>query len=224
MKTAFFPLRRIVFSARTLIRPALILLFGLQLNLQGELIEMINGDRYQGKLVSVNRTTVYLNSDIQGDVKLPRSKVAAIYFNFNETLTITGAGVTKSLKTPGVKISPSKAVQIRSAAGSGVALKRSGAASETGKVLKQIQTKGINSELIQQVQKQFLGQGGPEAQANFNDMLQGLMDGSIDMNGLKVQARSAAQSIRSLKSELGDDVGPMFDGYLRILEAFLKEE
>jgi hypothetical protein len=105
-----------------------------------------------------------------------------------------------------------------------VALKRSGAASETGKVLKQIQTKGINSELIQQVQKQFLGQGGPEAQANFNDMLQGLMDGSIDMNGLKVQARSAAQSIRSLKSELGDDVGPMFDGYLRILEAFLKEE
>jgi hypothetical protein len=47
---------------------------------RGDTVELVNGDRYSGTVVSVNLTNVTLQSEIQGEVKLSRAKVARITF------------------------------------------------------------------------------------------------------------------------------------------------
>ena len=57
--------------------------------LKGDLLEMTNGDRYVGNVVSVTQTNVTFQSEIQGTMSLPRSKVARI--SFGETAGRTPA-------------------------------------------------------------------------------------------------------------------------------------
>jgi hypothetical protein len=80
-----------------------------------------------------------------------------------------------------------------------------------------------NSNLVQQVQAQILSEGGPQARDKFNELLSGLMSGKMDLNGLLVEAKSAAAQARAARKELGEDAGSMIDGYLAILDGFIRE-
>src|ERR1700742_1685184 len=50
------------------------------LPLRAEMIELVNGDHYLGKVVGMDSNYVEFVSDIQGKVHLPRNKVAQITF------------------------------------------------------------------------------------------------------------------------------------------------
>ena len=82
---------------------------------------------------------------------------------------------------------------------------------------------GAHTNLIQQVQKQFLSGAGPEANDKFNELLGGLMTGKLSVDDIRAQAKTAADQLRSLKGDLGEDAGFAVDGYLAILDHFLKE-
>ena len=43
------------------------------------------------------------------------------------------------------------------------------------------------------------------------------------MNDIRVEAKSAADQLKELKRDLGEDAGGALDGYLTILENFLRE-
>ena len=79
------------------------------------------------------------------------------------------------------------------------------------------------ADSAQLVQAQFLADAGPEANAKFNELLGGLMTGKLSLEDLRVQAQSAATQMHEARKELGDDAGVMIDGYLAILDHFLKE-
>jgi hypothetical protein len=81
---------------------------------------------------------------------------------------------------------------------------------------------GTNTNFIEQVRKQYLAEAGPEANQKFDDLVGGLLNGNIDINNLRAQAKDAADQIRSLKGQ-GGDAGDMMDSYLGILDNFLKE-
>ena len=49
------------------------------------------------------------------------------------------------------------------------------------------------------------------------------MSGKLDVNDIRAEAASAANQIRALKRDLGDDAGWAMDGYLAILDTFLRE-
>jgi hypothetical protein len=68
-----------------------------------------------------------------------------------------------------------------------------------------------------------LSTAGPDANKKYNELLGGLMSGKLDVNDIRAEAASAANQIRALKRELGDDAGGSLDGYLTILESFLGE-
>src|ERR1043165_1041173 len=55
---------------------AISILGGFQL--KADQIEMQNGDRYVGTVLSLNTNTLVLHSEVLGDLTLPRSKVAQI--------------------------------------------------------------------------------------------------------------------------------------------------
>src|ERR1039457_6289531 len=55
-----------------------LLLLRVPLRVWGDQVEMQNGDRYAGHVVSLNTNTVVLRSDVLGTLRLPRSRVAII--------------------------------------------------------------------------------------------------------------------------------------------------
>jgi hypothetical protein len=82
---------------------------------------------------------------------------------------------------------------------------------------------GTSTNLIQQVQKQFLSDAGPEANTKFNDLLGGLMSGRLSVDDIRAEAKTAADQLRALKREGGEDAGFAADTYLAILDHFLKD-
>lgn len=46
----------------------------------GDQVEMINGDRYVGKVMSLDSNTLVFQNEILGTVRLPRSKMAGVMF------------------------------------------------------------------------------------------------------------------------------------------------
>ena len=54
-------------------------------------------------------------------------------------------------------------------------------------------------------------------------MVDGLMNGKLTVNDLRAEAKSAADQLKGLKRDLGDDDSGALDGYLAILENFLRE-
>jgi len=72
------------------------------------------------------------------------------------------------------------------------------------------------------VSQQLLA-GSPEATAKYDEMVDGLMSGKINLTDLRNQARTSINQINQLKKELGPDADDALDGYLSILENFVSE-
>ncbi len=164
-------------------------------------VEMQNGDRYVGQVLSLNTNTLVLENEVLGTVRLPREKVALI------TL-----GSRPSVRAAPLPSPVPSQVGATSAARAGIATNPS----------PEFRKLAGHTNLIRQVQRQFLGDAGPEANQKFDELLSGLMSGTLTMDDLRAQAQSAADQLRALKSEGGEDAGFAADTYLAILDRFLK--
>ncbi len=153
-------------------------------------VEMQNGDRYNGKVLSLDDKSLILQNDLLGKITLPRGRISAVLLG-----TQPAGAVSNSFPRP-------------------QALK------QTNAFTAQLAS---NTNLIQQVQQKFLAGAEPVAQQKFNQLVSGLLDGSISVEDVQREAKSAADQARALRKELGPDAGFALDGYLAILDQFLKE-
>ncbi len=168
--------------------------------LHADQVEMQNGDRYIGKVLSVDSKTVLLKNDNLGTIRLLRTKVTNVTFGTNApTATSSPAAITNQ---PAAPVATTTNAQPDLSAS--------------------LQARGTNSNTIKQIQSQFLAGAGPEANAKFNEMVSGLMSGKMDVNGLRNEAKKAAANLRQMKREVGDDTG-VLDSYLSILDNFIQE-
>jgi hypothetical protein len=179
---------------------AALMLLGAVAPVQADQVVMQNNDHYNGKVLSVTTNALVLQSDILGTVTLPRGKVAVI--------TMSSEAATNASRLAAVV--PSRAP----------AVLKTNAASELSAQVRQL---GSQTNLLQQVQSQFLAAASPEANARFNRMVNDLATGRMDINSLRTQAQSAAAQLRSLEKEAGADDSGTLDIYLSILDKFLKE-
>jgi hypothetical protein len=161
-------------------------------------IEMQNGDRYNGKVISMTNDTMVLQSEVLGTIAFPRAKIAKISLGNGAP----GAAASHDSTT----LSAKPAASTNAAANSLSSLRQPAAASEAAKV-----------------KQQFLADADPAAKAKFDEMLGDLMNGKMTVADLRVQAKSAADQLRALKKELGPEADSTLDGYLSILESFLKQ-
>ncbi len=164
-------------------------------------IEMQNGDRYSGSVLSMTPDTVVLKSDVLGEIKVPRIKVSTITLG-------SAANASHLVASTNNPASARRTLQEQSTAATPDALRQLGA----------------NTNLVQQIRKQFLGDADPQANDKFDDLLTGLMTGKVDIDGLRAQAKSAADQLRSMKKDMGGDAGETLDTYLAVLDNFLSEE
>jgi len=168
--------------------------------LRGDQIEMQNGERYLGTVLCLTNDAVIVQSDLLGTLRLPRSKVAVI--TLGQTTTNSALPLVATGQTPSVSGRAGKANDDISAA------------------LRQL---GAKTNFVQTIQEQLLSSAGPEANAKYNEMVSGLMSGQLNLNDIRAQALSAANQLRTLKKDMGEDAGGALDGYLTILDTFLRE-
>lgn len=166
-------------------------------------VVMQNGDMLNGEVLAMSTNSLVLRDDNLGTITLPRAKIATIVFG--------------KVKPP----APWTPVPAN------IAAMPSYSTPETNSVSNlQAELRGIRNQtnLIQEVQAQILGSSAsPEAVNKFNELLDGLSTGKIDMNELRAEAQSAAQQLESFTNEMGPDTSAEAEGYLAILNSFLRE-
>jgi len=171
--------------------------------LRADVVEMQNGDRYSGKVLSVSADSVVLDSEILGKINVPRGKVARLAFGAN-------APAPKAADNPAPPASTNLATvpQLATSANSDLSAA--------------FRALGANTNFIGQIRQQMLGDN-PEAAGKFDELVNGLLSGQLSTGDLRREAQSSAAQLRELKRELGSDAGPELDAYLKILDEFLNE-
>jgi hypothetical protein len=172
---------------------------------RGDQVEMLNGDRYVGHVLSLGSDTLVIQNEFLGTLKLPRARIATISLE------------SRSFSTNAVRFTP-----VTSRTNSVPATPHASSLNLNDGFDTAIKQLGSSSNFINQVQQQFLAGSGPEAQAKFNDLVSGLLNGKIGVNELRTEAKTTLDQARSMRKELGEEGGSL-DSYLSILENFLKE-
>lgn len=172
-------------------------------------VNMQNGERYVGKVVTFSNETVVVQSDTLGTLAVPRSKIASIVLGTN---AVASPAPVQSPVVASAQTQPSAAAQ--------------SANSDLATTIRQLRSNTNAMQVqhqMQQVQQQILAGADPKATEMFNQMMGGLMNGSLNVDDIRAQAKTAADQLRAAKKEFGDDAGFAFDGYLAVLDGFLRE-
>lgn len=173
------------------------------LSLVADQVTMRNGDRYVGRVVSLSGETVVIESELLGTMRLARGQVEAI------SLDQRPSGQAPSTRHEG---------RTNGVSGARDGLTGTGYTNATSAKA----GLSISTNLVQQVQKQFLSGASPEAQQQFNDLVEGLMSGKLTVENIRTQAQALADQVRASRKDLGEEDSWAIDGYLAILDRFLK--
>src|SRR6266550_809240 len=133
-----------------------VILFQSTIWLRADQVEMQNGDRYLGTVLSLDTNKLVLRSAILGTVNLPRGDVALITLG-------PGAATNFAREASATKRQPTA---------SSIAM--TNGITDLSASLRQL---GANMNFIEQVRAQFLADAGPEANGKFNGMVSGLLSG-----------------------------------------------
>jgi len=169
-------------------KPLLILLLGATLlSLEtfracADEVQMRNGDRYTGKVILLNADELLLQNEVLGTLKLPRAKVSGI---------VLGVGLEADLNRPRT------------------ATNTPGSTSNAiPEMVSSSRVPGAGSiTTLPQTPTQILEGAGPEARAKFNEMLSGFLTGKLSVEDIRAEARSAAEQLRALQGDLGEEAG-----------------
>ncbi|MDB6020103.1 MAG: hypothetical protein JWR19_4592 [Pedosphaera sp.] len=189
---------------------------------RADMLELTNGDHYSGTVISVSPTTVEFQSEVQGRIKIPREKVAAI--PLHETSASRAAAQAPVTPQPAAVVG-SPAAKPAPATPASAAVATAIPAKPADSVIQQLRQQGIDPNMMNQIQQQLMGKSSPEATRMFNDTVGGLKSGSLNVSDIRNQARSAIKDIQNAKKELGDDAdaNELLNGYMGILEKFIQE-
>lgn len=170
--------------------------------IRADIVDMQNGDRYNGTVLGVSSNSLVLQSEVLGKITLPRAKVSSISLG---AFSAPNPARSAAAIAGNSRLSP--------------VTKSSGAAASPSSLAEL----GTRSELVRQVKSQFLSDAGPEANEKFDQLMNGLISGKLTVADLRKEAKSTADQVRALQKELGPEASGAFDGYLAILDHFLSE-
>jgi len=174
--------------------------------LRADQVEMQNGDRYFGKVLSMSADTVVLESEVLGKINVPRKRVASLAFGTNAAVSEAATRVPRISAPTNPPTAAPLAALANTNADLSVAFRRLGA----------------NTNFIRQIREQMLA-GSPEAASNYDELVSGLMSGKLNLDDLRREAKSSADQLRALQRDLGPDAGDSLDVYLSVLDNFLQE-
>ncbi len=169
-------------------------------SIHADQLQMQNGDRYTGKVLSVTEDSVVVQSDVLGKVTLPRNKITSL--TFGET-KITNTAPSTPVAAAAPTITPNTATT-------------------NVDLVAAFRNLGANTNFVQQIRQQMLA-GSPEGGQKYDELVSSLMSGQMDLAGLRKQAQSSIDQINELKQGLGPEAADSLDSYLTILQSFVNE-
>jgi hypothetical protein len=202
-----------------------LLTFAVAPALRADVLEMQNGDRYSGKVLSMSANIIVLNSEVLGRINVPRSKVASMTFGTNSAPVAFTAAAT----TGGAAVAQNAAANIPNIplpVSTNLPIMVTGTPAATTNVnnpdlSSAFRQLGMNTNFIGEIRQQMFA-GNPQASAKYDEMVNSLLSGQLNMGELRRQAQASADQLRELKRGL-PEAGDALDSYLQILDSFLKE-
>ncbi len=198
-----------------------------------DVIRLNNGDTLRGKILQVGRDKIEFESSSLGKLELDRKKVAAIVFDAFQPAPAAGKTAPAGNKpaAPEQGGDPDESVQklIRDLAPEKFGprelkeLERGAKRNKTPEdVVKQLRTEGIAPGTVESIQAGIPGLATPEVQDYFNDRVDGLKSGDVDISDIRKDAQDAVTQLEDLQKDLGPD-GAALNGYLSILKGFIEK-
>jgi hypothetical protein len=163
-------------------------------------VQLYNGDMLTGRVVSLDDKHLRLESEILGQVNIPRAKVSSITLGNQKPVTaLSPAPAKTAAKEPRPsEMSPED-------------------------VLKQLKSTGVTAKDTRDLQKMLPLLSTPEASKYFNDTVKDLMGGKRTIGDLRKDAMRARDELKKATKGLGPDVEAGVAPYLQILDSFLRE-
>ena len=178
--------------------------------LRADVVQLVNGDTINGKVVSLDETQLKLKSEVLGEMSLPRDKVASIYL---------GDGRPPAAAVPAraaVPAAPVDKARLLGPPGDSVE-----------EILDNLQKEGVDIHDVNELKKQFPLLAMPAAGAYFDRTVEGLNNGTIGVGDIRKDAIKARDQLQDLKKDLARELGPGSDGvldsYLGILDNFIEQ-
>jgi hypothetical protein len=168
-------------------------------------LEMKNGDRLSGTVLTVSAGAVVFESEMLGKINVPRKNILAVTFG----ASAAPAKTTSSVRQTAVPASLPALVPWSPLSGTNAVSAAS------------IHSPDMDTNVIRQVREQMLA-GNPAAAAKFDELANGLMSGKLDLNDLRREARAATDQLREFKRQ-DPEIGDALDAYLQVLNDFLNE-
>jgi len=89
---------------------------------------------------------------------------------------------------------------------------------------KEIGAAVFDTKDVEKVQGDFLATAGPEANAMFKELIQGLAQGKLNQGDIRKQAEQSLKELKELQAELGEEAdNPIVANYAAILERYIKQ-
>jgi hypothetical protein len=222
MKTAISFLAFLAFSVAVAVSSA-----------SADQIMLLDGDVLNGKVLAMTTNSLVLQDGSLGTLTLPRDKVSNITLGavaaalpplVSANTPASQANSLSDLRPLGTLGLQGQASLAPAGAGTPSAGQTSSQLNSSSDLQAIAHEIGEHSNLVQEVEAQVMGSSAsPEAANKFNELVNELSSGQLDMNGLRSQAQSAADQLQEYKKEMGPDAGKEVDGYLTILNGFLRE-
>jgi hypothetical protein len=193
--------------------------FAVEPALRADVLVMQNGDRYSGRVLSMSANIIVLNSEVLGRINVPRSKVASMTFGTNSVpaASTTGAAAAPNavVNLPNIPLPVSTNLPI---VVTGTPAATTNVSADLSSAFRQL---GMNTNFIGEIRQQMFA-GNPQASAKYDEMVNSLLSGQLNVGELRRQAQASAEQLRELKRGL-PEAGDALDSYLQILDSFLKE-
>jgi hypothetical protein len=187
------------------VRSGLVLVLMIAPGLRADVLEMQNGDRYSGKVISVSSATVVMTNEVLGQITVPRGRVASLSIGTNTIVPQTAVALAPPVSTNLSAVTTPAVV-----------------ANTNMDLPAAFRQLGANTNFVGQIRQQMLA-GNPEAVSKYNELVNGLLSGRLSVGDIRQQAQSAAAQLRDMKRELGPEADEALDGYLQVLDSFIKE-
>ena len=205
---------------------------------QADTIQLSGGDTIKAKIIEVTADSLKIRHDVFGEVEIPRSRVRAMVFDpvaspedqdqMKGISKRTGSKSRKKKTGDSEKQETPKEIIDRLV---NPDFDR-GAVEEMAEGEKRHQTPedaveelrrlGVSEAMKKNLQLSLPGFTTPEVQGYFNDRVQGLMNGSIQIGDIRNDAIDAREQLKGIMGELGPDAAAL-QGYFSILDHFIKE-
>ena len=208
---------------------------------QADTIQLINGDSLNGKVLSLNDKEIKIESAILGEVAIQRKNVVSITFGDRKpaaTPAVSPAPATPAATTPAASntadavlqqlkksgVDPAKVTGLLDKFGPAGSVKGSpaGSSESPDDVLQQLRRDGIDKGMVKDLKTKLPLLNIPGVGTYFDKTLSGLASGELDLSHIRKDAIKARDGLIDVKKDLGPH-GAALDGYLRILDSFIRE-